>query len=79
MTHKLDFSHETGYNTRSNKGTQNSRVMQSEVTTRPPLKSDESVNKIRHHAAPKAFKSGQHLRSFKSVFMRLRLLRPGMF
>lgn len=34
---------------------------------------DESVNKIRHHVALKAFKSEQHLRSLESVLMRLRL------
>ena len=53
------------------KGTQNGRVMQSDGAARHPLNMEESVNKIRHHAALKAFKSEQHLRSSESVLMRL--------
>ena len=39
--------------------------MQSEALARPPPQTDESVNKIRHHAALKASKSEQHLRSLR--------------
>ena len=46
-THKIAFSHKRGYNTRSMIGTQNGRTTQSEAPTRPPLQTEESVNKIR--------------------------------
>ena len=59
-SHKIAFSPK-GYNNRSVIGTQNGRVMQSEVSKRPPLQTDESVNKIRHHAALKALSPGSIL------------------
>jgi len=49
-------------------GTQNGRTMQSEAPTRPPLQTEESVNKIRHGAALLASKSEQHLRSLRICF-----------
>jgi hypothetical protein len=57
----VDFSQGIGYYNRSDMGTQNGRVMQSEVAKRPPLPTDESVNKIRHHAALKALSPGSIL------------------
>jgi len=50
--------------------------MQSEAPTGTLLSADDSVNKIRHHAALTASKSEQYLRSLRICFYETVTLPP---
>ena len=50
--------------------------MQIEATPGTLYRADDSVNKIRHHAALPAFKSEQHLRSLRICFDETVTLPP---